>query len=328
MLKTEKLTTDNSEHKTEDVYNYKYTNNNAVTQDVSVDFCRELLSYLPSRPDYEMWYQIIAAVGNTFDEKTALDLLTSRYPDEKPNETLYKLQRRSKQDFGFIVNRAKENGWTGKVNSNSFHNYTPKKAPDEPQIDFTDVDTDSLKYVGDVRLYRIAVNRAVKDKTTDYVSFTECWTNETLTLSEIDFEIRQGHAICGAQMKQESDGTIKRQSDNFMQSEMIIIDLDYATKDKQRDDENYLSVLDFLETDLAEDCALVYTTATSTDDWNRYRLLIPLPYLETNAKRYRRILEGFIRSFKSDKSCSDICRGYYGNTNAKIFNLITGEINA
>lgn len=50
------------------------------------EHCRKLLQYIPQRPDYKTWIECIAAVGNTFSEITALDLLRSRFTDERKNE--------------------------------------------------------------------------------------------------------------------------------------------------------------------------------------------------------------------------------------------------
>ena len=50
------------------------------------EYCRELLQYIPQRPDYEMWMRIIAAVTHTFPESVALSLLLERFTDEQPDE--------------------------------------------------------------------------------------------------------------------------------------------------------------------------------------------------------------------------------------------------
>jgi hypothetical protein len=41
----------------------------------------ELLSYLPARPDYDTWIRIVSAIGNSFDEATAEDILLSHFTD-------------------------------------------------------------------------------------------------------------------------------------------------------------------------------------------------------------------------------------------------------
>ena len=182
------------------------------------------------------------------------------------------------------------------------------------------------------RVFRLAVNRKVvnKDKFHDAKThgdaLTHGFTNEELTLSQIADEIRQGHALCAAQMVVKDDGTIHKLSSNFLQSELMFLDFDYSTKDKKIDMDTYIPLELFLEQDFAEPVAMIYTSFSSTPEWNKYRAMLPLPYLEKNPERYQKILKTFIEEYKADAACSDVCRAYYGNTNATIFNLISGEV--
>ena len=105
--------------------------------------------------------------------------------------------------------------------------------------------------------------------------------------------------------------------------------MDFTQKvdgEKILDTANYKPLEAFLDTPAAEHVALAYTSYSHTPEHNKYRLLIPLPYLETNPERYQKILKTFIEEYKADAACSDICRVYYGNTNATIFNLVSGEV--
>ena len=79
---------------------------------ITPEYTLELLSYLPKRPDYETWIRAISAVGNSFDEQTALSILMSRFTDEIPGETEYKLKHRLKNvNFDSLVNLAKQHGY-------------------------------------------------------------------------------------------------------------------------------------------------------------------------------------------------------------------------
>ncbi len=105
--------------------------------------------------------------------------------------------------------------------------------------------------------------------------------------------------------------------------------MDFGVKvngEKVFDTANYKPLEAFLDTPAAAPVALAYTSFSSTDEWNRYRLLLPLPYLETNPERYQKILKTFIAEYNADAACSDICRVYYGNSNATIYNLVTGSV--
>jgi len=176
------------------------------------------------------------------------------------------------------------------------------------------------------RVFRLAVNRMVVNKSGSNHALIHGYTNEELTLSQIAKVIRQGHALCAAQMVVKDDGTIHKLSSNFLQSELMFLDFDYSTKDKKIDMDTYIPLELFLEQDFAEPFAMIYTSFSSTPEWNKYRAMLPLPYLEKNPERYQKILKTFIEEYKADAACSDVCRAYYGNTNATIYNLISGTV--
>lgn len=294
------------------------------------EYCRELLQYIPQRPDEDTWSKVVAAVGNTFSKSMALDLLLTRFTDEKPNEHAHKLQNKRVQDFGYLVNLAKEHGYTPKGKGAKYTptpRPTPRPTPEPDPVSFDDADESKVLFnaVGE-RVFRLAVNRMVVNKSGTNNALTHGYTNEELTLSQIAKVIRQGHALCASQMVQKDDGTIHRLSSNFLQSEMILLDFDYSTKDKKIDLDTYIPVELFLEQDFAEPFAMIYTSFSSTPEWNKYRAMLPLPYLEKNPERYQKILKTFIEEYKADAACSDVCRAYYGNTNATIYNLISGEV--
>lgn len=295
------------------------------------EYCRELLQYIPQRPEYPFWISIIAAVGNTFPENTALDLLLTRFTDELPSEHAHKLRSRlNSVNFGTLVWYARKYGYKGNYDGIEHAAPIPQPTPEPDPVSFADADTDSLLFNADgERLYRLAVNLTVKNKTTDFEALTNNYQNVQLTLSDIADVVKLGHALCGAQMVTNPDGTITRNSSNFWQSELIILDMDFTQKvdgEKILDTANYKPLEAFLDTPAAEHVALAYTSYSHTPEHNKYRLLIPLPYLEKNPERYQKILKTFIEEYKADAACSDICRVYYGNTNATIFNLISGEV--
>ena len=296
-------------------------------KDTTPEYCRKLLQYIPQRPDYPFWIEIIAAVGNTFSEPVAHDLLLSRFTDELPNQHAHKLRLRlNSVNFGTLVWYARQNGYKGKYDGIEHVPTTPRPTPEPDPVSFADADKSSV-LINDKgeRMFRLAVNRMVVNKTGNNTALTHGYTNEELTLSQIAGEIRQGHALCAAQMVVKSDGSIHRLSSNFLQSELMFLDFDFS-KDKKIDLDTYIPVELFLEQPFAEPCAMIYTSFSSTPDWNKYRALIPLPYLETNPERYQKILKTFIAEYSADVACSDICRAYYGNTSATIYNLISGEV--
>lgn len=77
-------------------------------QDPDPEYTTYLLSFIPHRPDYQEWLYIISAIANTFDESTALQLLKTRFQDEKPNEIEYKIKHRLRNiSYGTLVYFAK-----------------------------------------------------------------------------------------------------------------------------------------------------------------------------------------------------------------------------
>jgi hypothetical protein len=78
---------------------------------------KEMLTYISPRPDYETWIKIISAIGNTFELNIALDILLSRFKDEKPNEHAIKLKNCLKNvTFATMVYYAKQNGYKSTFN--------------------------------------------------------------------------------------------------------------------------------------------------------------------------------------------------------------------
>lgn len=93
------------------------------------EYAKTLLSFLPRRVDYETWIKIISAIGNSFDEQTALNIILSYWRDEKQNETLEKIKSRLKTiQFGTLVYYAKLNGYKGET--------LPRKSIPEKHSDF------------------------------------------------------------------------------------------------------------------------------------------------------------------------------------------------
>ncbi len=131
--------------------------------------------------------------------------------------------------------------------------------------------------------------------------------------------MKQGYAIGASEMIVKPNGTITRESASFFRSGLILLDMDF------KDPSKYISIEDFLQSDLARPVAMIYTSWKHTNEHNRYRLIIPLDWIETNAARYTALLKALIARYGADENCKDPCRAYYGNTNGLVWNLVTGE---
>lgn len=319
-------------------------------QKITATDAKYLLSFLPKRPGYDTWIKAISAIGNSFPPAIALNILLSHFADESPQEHANKLKYPlDKIGIGTLIHFAQMNGYNSTINSNGKKNNYIYESKSKNRISFIDCRTDNLykfedyyfeeraaiyQYDGNMsrqqseqliiaqypeaikeRANRIAINRKVINKSKNYKALTENFENCILTAREIAIEIKLGHAICCAVLKADSKGCIIRKNENWLSSEIFALDIDGGLTIEQ--------VLSMPET---ETCLILYTTASHSEGKHRFRLIFDLPYLEKNAVRYKKIIEKFIRIFGSDEACKDLCRGYYGNTEAKIYLLRTGEV--
>lgn len=107
-------------------------------QQPTKEFAMKLISYLPSRPDYETWINVISAIGNTFSENESLDILLSHFRDEKPGEHAYKLRNQLKRvSFATLVYLAKAGGYVPSANDYKDYatqnTYKPKTSHHKPE---------------------------------------------------------------------------------------------------------------------------------------------------------------------------------------------------
>ncbi len=326
----------------------------------------ELLRYIPPRPDYGTWTRIVSAVGNSFGENEALSLLLNHFIEEKPGETLRKIRSRMQSiTFGTLVYYATSAGWRPAPGSikekrapQPVRTYQAEKkvtvdgeAPiyrlhfadeiHEERAALLEFDAKMTREAAErkvleqhpkaehtrERLFRLAVNRHVVDKSQDYKALNSRFENVTLSLTQIGKAIKAGHALCACQFKT-TNGRISRNNESWSGSEIVLLDLDYselADGVKTRAG-NYRSIAQFLESELANKAALVYTTVSSSDTWERYRVLIELPRFITNATAYKTILQKFITLFGADQARSDLSGIHSGNRQATIYDLTNGEI--
>jgi len=115
----------------------------------TIEYAKTLISYLPKRPDYELWVKIISSIGNTFSENESLDIILSYWTDERPNETLYKLRNKQTNiSFGTLIYNAKINGYTNDVN--------PRKSIPDKHVDYLNrqfqKESEPEKIITDVRI--------------------------------------------------------------------------------------------------------------------------------------------------------------------------------
>lgn len=269
-----------------------------------------LLSFLPPRPDYGIWVRAISAVGNSFDEHTALTLLLERFSDEKPDEHLHKLRHRlPNTTFATLVWLAKQYGFKPDATfyADSPHpSGTMRQHVRKPDTTFDDVRTQQDLLVDTTtgeRLFRLSVNPYVVDKTKDYDLLNIGFQNVTLPLRQIADTVRNGSALCNAVL----NGT-RRCNANFAGSELVILDIDDSH-----------TLQEAFRHPFTQHAALIYTTPSHTVEQNRFRILFPLPYFERNAARYRDCVRVLQREYSADPAPSAPVQTFFGSSQGYIW---------
>ena len=130
--------------------------------------------------------------------------------------------------------------------------------------------------------------------------FSRDWQTKTGELHDLQSHVSSGGAFIPAVMTGD-----RRSSAAFKSSELAVVDVDHG-----------LSIEEFRRHPLAKHASWVYTTASHTEENNRFRVVFRLPQVITNAELYRAITTILIRSIGGDKACSDACRLYYGYSEA------------
>lgn len=126
-----------------------------------------------------------------------------------------------------------------------------------------------------------------------------------LNINEFTDFIKQGHVFMPICLK--SNGKFHRAGQFFKQADIFAIDID------NNGPENYLSLADALQNDFIKDNAwLIYTTYTHTEQHHKFRIVFKLPETVTFDKLFLQIINAFIKKFKSDKSCKDAARLFFG----------------
>lgn len=76
-----------------------------------VDEVRKMLAVIPDHLDYLDWMRIVSAIGNSYPEEVALELVTNKWPGED-RQVAYKLKHRlHKIGIGTLIYNAKKYGW-------------------------------------------------------------------------------------------------------------------------------------------------------------------------------------------------------------------------
>lgn len=316
----------------------------------------ELLSYIPARPDYDTWIRVISAIGNSFDEKTALEILKTRFRDERPNEIAYKLQNRLRDvNFGTLVHLAKQYGYHS-LNSNhtlkspvinrnfskskqginyqectkenpkliyQFTNYEFEERASiyEFEAGFERFEADELiiKENPDVekeRVFRVAINKSVINKNCHPETNKPYKDYTALTNNWINKVVTLNQLI----------SYIKRGFafmpcwiNGIRKQENFLFSEIFAI-----DIDEGLTIERALDIPETSKALFLYTTCNHTNDNHRFRIVFALPRLINSIEVYKEIVNAFIKIYNADKNCKEPTRAFFGNNNAIVYNIRRG----
>lgn len=164
---------------------------------------------------------------------------------------------------------------------------------------------------------RFAYNACGTNKNFNYRLLTDNFIDTEESLPGLISHIQQGHAINCAWL-----GNRRRCGENVLG--IGLIGLDFDNSEKVEDEKVYQPLLT-LEQALSHPfirtkACLIYTSASHTPEWHRFRVLFRLPEFLTDEAYYRDLIQGIhqgLASYGPDKACKDPCRVFYGNTKAE-----------
>lgn len=155
-----------------------------------------------------------------------------------------------------------------------------------------------------MKTFKIGLNRQFSGKPFGKIPFNsaENWEPLEVNCDQLIEFIQKGYAI-SAQFK---DGY--RNTRNFLSSQFLAADIDGG-----------LSIEEAKKVDFIKDnCAFLYTTASHTDEFHRFRLVFLLDETIQDSRMWADSLLGLSVKLNSDRSISDSARMFYGNPNSLV----------
>lgn len=133
--------------------------------------------------------------------------------------------------------------------------------------------------------------------------FASDWRTTHASLQDLRDQVSAGKAFVPAAMS-----STHRTSAAFLHADIAVVDVDHG-----------LTLQQFFEHPLCRQAAWVYTTASHNPDLeaDRFRIIYRLPRRIDDPALYKAAVTVLSRSLGGDKSCTDPCRLFYGNSNAE-----------
>lgn len=321
-----------------------------------------LLSYLPTRPDYNTWLIVVSVVANYFDSETAEMILKTRFLDEVANEHSKKIAHKiNGLSYGALVNIAKDYGLEGKSKVKHFTSLTKRKNQyyklskskyfflnehkpyyrfkldlleeiasiyeydfHQDRFDVEQFILNGNQNIEKERIYMIAVNRNIRNKNMNVKSGLE---NNSFYYASSYFknEYLSFNEIitCIGNGFSIILSNFKTNEDGFVNRNSSNW---ISTELLGIDVDGSMTIEDALKLEITQKALMIYTTVNHTLGSNRFRVIFDLPILISDIQQFNAIVIPLIKVYNADKNCKDVTRIFYGNDNTTVYNIRNSKI--
>lgn len=148
----------------------------------------------------------------------------------------------------------------------------------------------------------VSINSRIIDKPVDKKGHGTSFEPFDLTADQLIAHICEGHAYSSQFLGR------SRKSENFVATGILAVDIDRGLTMSEAVELPYVQMF----------ASFLHTTASHTDEHNRFRIVFELAEPIADATLYRNAISGLIQKFGGDKSTKDAARFFYGFTKAEV----------
>ncbi len=154
------------------------------------------------------------------------------------------------------------------------------------------------------------VNKIAEGDEASWERTASGFENVEMTTSELADHINRGHAFCVQHQG-------RRREKNFLCSDILTVDIDKGWRVEDALSDSFVR----------KHAALLYTTASHTEEQHRFRSVFRLPRTMTDIAEMRTAYTGIIRKFGGDDSCKDACHFFFGSkdSNPIVFDNVMSD---
>jgi Protein of unknown function (DUF3987) len=172
------------------------------------------------------------------------------------------------------------------------------------------------------KVFKYTVNTSGRDKNWDFEKLATDYRDVDGSIYDVMDAVKKGYALCAGWL----DGK-RRCKFNITGSGWVLLDIDNSAA---KLDENgkpikgekvykhQLTLEEAVQHPFVKShCALIYTTASHTPDWHKFRMIFLLPEPVENAESVEAVVKFLMSEFPHDPACKDASRVFYGSTKAE-----------